>query len=181
MTVQIRPATLADVDAIATVHVQAWHETYTGLIPQRILDGLSVPKRAEMWAQQLRAPTFGKNGESLWVCDDAATGIVGFVNSGPNRFTEYALTGEIQAIYLLQSHHGRGLGKQLLWRGAASLKEAGHAGFVVRVLTTNPTAGFYAAQGGTILGEYDEVLAGEALPHQVMGFTIPPRASDAGG
>lgn len=40
-TIEIRPATLADAEAIVRVHVTAWQESYKGIIEQSYLDKLS--------------------------------------------------------------------------------------------------------------------------------------------
>ena len=61
----VRGAEQADVPSIAQVHVQAWRETYTGLVPQEVLDTLSLEERAAMW----RGALGEKNATSLLVCE----------------------------------------------------------------------------------------------------------------
>lgn len=39
---RIREATVADVDAIAQAHVDAWRTAYAGLVPQEFIDPLTV-------------------------------------------------------------------------------------------------------------------------------------------
>jgi hypothetical protein len=46
----IRVAGVADVAAIAAVHVEAWRETYVGIVPVQMLAGLSVNRRTEFCA-----------------------------------------------------------------------------------------------------------------------------------
>ena len=41
----IRVAGVADAAAIAAVHVEAWRETYVGIVPVQVLAGLSVDRR----------------------------------------------------------------------------------------------------------------------------------------
>jgi hypothetical protein len=50
---RIRPATLADAAAIAKVHVEAWRETYRGLVPDSVLAGLSVERGVRAWTDML--------------------------------------------------------------------------------------------------------------------------------
>jgi hypothetical protein len=38
----IRIATAADAAAIAITHVESWRETYTGIVPDHVLAGLSI-------------------------------------------------------------------------------------------------------------------------------------------
>ena len=40
----IRVAEVADAAAIAAVHVEAWRETYVGIVPVQVLAGLSVDR-----------------------------------------------------------------------------------------------------------------------------------------
>ena len=70
----IRPALLADAAAIAEVHVQAWRETYRGLMPDAVLAGLSVEKRVRAWSEMLAA---GPQAPTILVVEDAGR-IVGF-------------------------------------------------------------------------------------------------------
>ena len=52
----IRTAAVADASAIGSVHVEAWRETYAGIVPDHVLGGLSVDKRAAMWRRLLCDP-----------------------------------------------------------------------------------------------------------------------------
>ena len=45
----IRTAVESDVEAIAHVHVASWRETYPGIMPQEILDGLREEQRVDQW------------------------------------------------------------------------------------------------------------------------------------
>ena len=47
----IRPATVDDAAAVAHVHVSSWRSTYRGLMPDAVLDSLSVERRAEFWRE----------------------------------------------------------------------------------------------------------------------------------
>jgi hypothetical protein len=46
---EIRAATISDAYGIAEIQVAGWQAAYRGLMPDSLLDGLSVPKREEMW------------------------------------------------------------------------------------------------------------------------------------
>ena len=51
----IRPAVIHDARAIAQVHVESWKSTYRGILPEALLDGLSVEKREASWRELLTA------------------------------------------------------------------------------------------------------------------------------
>ena len=50
MTVRVRAATADDAAGVARVHVDSWRATYKGLMPDAVLDGLSVDNRADWLA-----------------------------------------------------------------------------------------------------------------------------------
>ena len=98
----------ADADAIAAVHVASWRTAYRGIVPDRVLDGLDVGRRAEGWRRGLRDSPDG---------DLVAVALIdgrlcGFVRAGPREGDE--TTGEIHAIYVDPQTWGQGLGGALL-------------------------------------------------------------------
>ena len=51
--VTLRDATPADALDIATVHVESWQVGYRGLMPDEVLDGLSISTRERWWHETL--------------------------------------------------------------------------------------------------------------------------------
>jgi hypothetical protein len=78
-TVTLRDATVADARSIAEVVVAAWRWAYRGLMPDAVLDGLSIDEREAMWREGLTDPKPG------WGClvAEGRGSIVGFVGYGP--------------------------------------------------------------------------------------------------
>lgn len=144
MTFKLRPATVADAQAIAQVHVASWQSTYAGLLPQTVLDNLLVTQRQAQWLQWLNAP---KPAHVLWVAE--REGLIGaFVCGGPERTQHPTLHGEIYAIYLLSDWQRQGVGLALWQAARAQLQAAGLFGLRVWVWRDNPATAFYEAQGG---------------------------------
>ncbi|GAA1943667.1 GNAT family N-acetyltransferase [Microbacterium deminutum] len=139
--VVVRPARAADAAAIAHVQVQAWHEAYTGRMPQSILDGLDVESSSHGWERFFDDGHAGVVGE-VWVAEvDGA--VVGFASSGADRDDD-GVPGRRQlfAIYVLADRYGSGAGQALL--DAAIGREAAS----LWVLEDNPRArAFYARNG----------------------------------
>jgi hypothetical protein len=52
----IRIATRDDIPGLARVHVQSWLETYQGLMPQEILDAITLEARILQWEQTFDHP-----------------------------------------------------------------------------------------------------------------------------
>lgn len=142
--IAVRPATAADAAQIAGVHVESWRSTYPGIVPQSILDGLSVERRTAFWSGLLLAP-----GETRTWVGELDDRIVGFVGTGPPA--DLALrpdTAELQAIYLLPAARGIGLGRLLIRTATSDFVERGFASAILWVLTANEGARrFYEAAG----------------------------------
>lgn len=162
----IRSAAQEDVPSIAYVHVQAWRETYTGLIPQEVLDNLSTDERERMWqsALQEESPT------SLLVYEHEGE-VVGFAATGPEREKHALYTGELYAIYLLKAFQGRGYGKTLFYEAVQLLKDAGHSAVRLWVLENNPTRGLYEHLGGELHEEKVLTFAGEEVLEVAYGWS----------
>ncbi|HAZ40288.1 MAG TPA: GNAT family N-acetyltransferase, partial [Exiguobacterium sp.] len=98
---RIREARLEDASTIARVHIDAWRETYQGIIPDPYLAQLSYEKRTKQWEQTLV-------DQRVYVVE-LEDEVVGFAQGGPNR--RDAREGELYAIYVLRASQGQGLGK----------------------------------------------------------------------
>jgi ribosomal protein S18 acetylase RimI-like enzyme len=150
--VNIRPATVDDAAAIATVHVDAWRHAYAGLLSQATLDGLSVDSRSRMWSQAIA----GTRGRVLVAAQDGE--LLGFAAFGHCRDEGSAPTDhELWAIYVAPCRWRAGAGRAL-WDGARrAMVEAGAATISVWVLDENqPARGFYASLGFRLAAEAGE-------------------------
>ena len=96
--------------AIASVQVGSWQAAYRGLMPDEVLDGLSVERRAEVW----RSVAAGRAGEAVLVLE-GNDGIEGFAHVCAGRDVDIdAGTGEVSSIYLLPASWGKGRGRALM-------------------------------------------------------------------
>ncbi|QDK44481.1 hypothetical protein DOM22_04565 [Bdellovibrio sp. ZAP7] len=101
---EIRRAAHGDEPYLAKVHIQAWQETYPGLVPDSYLNSLSdeLAERVEMWQNILANP-------KRWAWVVVVNGsIVGFILFGPPRDENRDTYIELGAIYVLKSHHSGG-------------------------------------------------------------------------
>ena len=131
-----RPATVADVEAIARLHVEAWREAYRGVVPETYLDGLDWRERAEARRAQLADPT---RAVRIWVAEEDDT-VVGFVAWGPDRASGDTADDrlEVYALYVDPAVWGRGHGGALLRQVVSALPPA--AALVLWVLEANERA-----------------------------------------
>ncbi|WP_368914616.1 N-acetyltransferase family protein [Exiguobacterium acetylicum] len=160
---RIREARLEDALAIARVHIDAWRETYQGIIPDSYLAQLSYEKRTKQWEQTLV-------DQRVYVVE-LEDEVVGFAQGGPNR--RDAREGELYAIYVLRASQGQGLGKALFQRIIEDLAE--YEAMQVSVLRDNPACQFYERFGGQLLEESMIERGGVELVQRVYRMPIQSR------
>jgi len=116
------------------------------MVPQALLDSLSVDQRAGRWREQLADLDPPRS-----VCLVAEEGgeVIGFARTNPSRDADADDgTGELAAIYLRPDHWDRGVGRALLVAAAAQLAAAGFRTATLWVLTANERAlAFYERSG----------------------------------
>ncbi len=160
---QVRAAQLADAGAIARVQVRTWQAAYRGLIADSYLDAMSIEQRSERWQRNLSGGPF----TTLVLVDGDQ--VVGFSGHGPSRDRDApASQGELLALYVIEDHWRRGLGRQLYAASDEALLAAGFTESIVWVLDGNARADrFYGAVGYALDGEHkrlrlaDQVEIGE--------------------
>lgn len=107
----MRRATPADAAGIAGVHVRAWQIGYRGLVPDEILDGLSLARRKSTWHTLLARD--GEGAFSLVAEDDRVVGFCSVI--APSRDDDAGVgTCEVAAIYVDPGHWRKGIGSALL-------------------------------------------------------------------
>jgi ribosomal protein S18 acetylase RimI-like enzyme len=167
-----RIANAADAAGLARVHVTSWHETYTGLVPDELLSTLSIEHRTTVWKRMLDDPS-SFNGLRIFVSECRGE-IVGFGSCGKQRAAILAAIGldaEVEAIYVLRSSQGRGVGRALVRTMAADLFRRGHRGMSLWVLRENAKARrFYERLGGVVVAEKEERRAGGVLVEVAYGW-----------
>jgi GNAT superfamily N-acetyltransferase len=162
MDVVCRPATAADVPAIATVRIRSWQAAYRGAIPQDYLDSLDVDAEA---ARRADRPLDGQYVAEL------NGAVVGWVHVGPYRADEGEQVpgpscGEVSAIYALPEVWGRGVGWALMTTGLGELRRLGLSPVLLWVLVANePARRFYERAGFR--------ADGLVVDFEVGGATLP--------
>jgi ribosomal protein S18 acetylase RimI-like enzyme len=142
VTIDQRPATARDAQAIVTVHDAAWRAAYQGIIPSCELDKI-IARRGPVWWEN--ALDKG-NRISLLLFGEK---IVGYANYGKNRAAGLPQQGEIYEIYLLPEFQGLGLGTQFFNGIKRDLAQSSLKTLVVWVLSENEMAvSFYKSLGG---------------------------------
>lgn len=134
---EVRRATLDDALAIAGIHVSAWRTAYRGLIPDQVLDSLSVASRETRWRRILGTP---QSTSRVWVAADGDF-VVGFASTAPTVDEDATPgTAELYTLYLDPSWVGQGVGKLLLAHAVGDLGARGFALVTLWVLAENRKA-----------------------------------------
>lgn len=135
---RIRPATAADADAIAEVHVASWRGAYAGLMPQEFLDALDATRRAEGWRGVLACTDWPRCG--AFIAEDDA-GAAGFAHISPSRDAGSPDSmGELTSIYVRPTSWGSGDGLSLMSACVRSLSSGGFDAATLWVLDGNARA-----------------------------------------
>jgi GNAT superfamily N-acetyltransferase len=169
----VRPAVAADAAELGRIQVASWRAAYAGLIPDRVLAGLSAEGYRAQWEPRLPAtPPVG--------CFVAGAPPLGFVTCGPppdagDDAGAGGRDGEVYAIYVEPAHWRAGHGRALLAAAVGHLRGVGFTRAGLWVLTTNaPARGFYEHEGWTATGATQvDVLHGVEL-HETR-YALPLR------
>lgn len=157
----IRRPTPDDVPDLARIHVQAWEETYTGLIPKAEITARDLAYRTALWAKLVDAPALRT----------AYAPGLGFAQMGPQRDAPLAEMGypvELYSLYVLREGQGRGLVRQLL---AAVV---GDTPFTALMVHGNARAErFYKAAGARHLDRREVTEGNLAFTEDAFGWTPP--------
>jgi ribosomal protein S18 acetylase RimI-like enzyme len=155
----IRIAKAADAAAIAIIHVESWRETYTGIVPDDVLAGLSVDQRTATWHRILCDPTTFYSS-AVFVAERKGA-IFGFACCGMQRsetLRAQGYDGEVSSIYILHSSQRQGFGSALMGAMAQELRRRQLHAASLWVLRENANArGFYERIGGEIVGEKEDI------------------------
>lgn len=140
----IFPAGPADAEALASVHVTSWRETYAGLLAPAFLARMSEPGHGRRFARALARPGAG----DVTLVAANRHGLVGYAAGGPSRSATPG-EAEVATLYILRQAQGAGLGGRLMGQIARALVAGGATSLMVSVLRDNIRArGFYEHLGG---------------------------------
>lgn len=121
-----------DARVIAHLKVVCWRESYTGLLPQELLDDLNVDRSARGWTDSLRTGV-------AWIAEH---------NGEPVGFG-HTRGAEVTTLYLRKADHRHGVGKALLGHCFDEIACLGNDHAHLWVLENNYAARrFYQRQGG---------------------------------
>ncbi|MCE1237451.1 MAG: GNAT family N-acetyltransferase [Hyphomicrobiales bacterium] len=154
--IEITPADAADAEAIAAVHVASWETTYRGLVPATLLAGMTLERRVTQWRMRLDAVD---GGRFVRVARRFDGEIVGMVQAGSARTVGDFAEWELDVLYVLDRHHGAGVGRRLMTAAVEEARAKGAASLGLWVVAGNVRAFAFYRRGGAVV--VTERVAGE--------------------
>ena len=157
----IRWATPADARAIAAVHIASWLATYRRLMPDEVLDGLTLDGRERDWQGWLAKG--GDRQHTLVAERDGAIEAFCTIEFPSLEEDEPESVAGIPALYAHPDALGRGAGPALMDAALEAARERGFREAILWMLVGNARAqAFYerrgwARDGGERAGEYPGV------------------------
>lgn len=116
MPIVIREACDEDSKGIATVSLVTWQKSYREFFPKEKLDNYSIEEHTQSWKDRIQS--YDPNEIRMFVAEDVESGIIGFASGGKAGLFDKPCNYECEifAIYVLNEHHRRGIGKELVQR-----------------------------------------------------------------
>jgi ribosomal protein S18 acetylase RimI-like enzyme len=161
----VRPARLADAQAIARIEVETWRTTYAGMLPDRVLLGMSERRQTSSWASFLR-----HRPDDVRVAENAKGAVTGFGNCGAQRNNTVDYAGEIYTLYVTPDAQGEGGGRALLLALFSRLVAMGYGSALVWVVRANPARYFYERLGGAQVMHRPIPLGGQQVEAIAYGW-----------
>ena len=145
---KIRPARTEDATITATINVLGWKTTYRGLVPDELLDALSVTeKRIERFEDQILQC-------EIFLVAENEKGVVGYLSGGKSRDDNLPYEYEMYAFYVHPDFQRVGVGTALFNAFKEKIKDVS---FCVYALDGNIKGlNFYQKMGGIRYPEFDK-------------------------
>src|SRR5260221_11439490 len=99
---RVRPATVIDAAAIARIDAECWRSTYAGVLPDKLLLGLSESERKRVWSSYI-----ARHPGDLVVGITPAGRAPGFGNCGRRPDAQSPLAREAFTPYAPPDYHGQ--------------------------------------------------------------------------
>ena len=163
----VREAAPRDAASIAHVHRESWRTTYGGILPLSVLAQEAGRKTEAAWRRRL-GPVRA-TGAATFIAERDGS-LVGFASCGEARASVGRLDAEIYALYVLQSHQHRGVGRALVRACARHFVRNGLFGFYLWVLKANRARMFYEVLGGEVIAERTEKLGRHDFAEVAYGW-----------
>lgn len=164
---EIRKAIPDDALGITIVNVYTWKTSYTGLIPDELID--ERIDELKYLAKKIREDI--EKNDNFIVASIGKT-IIGFCSYGNSRNESFMDSGEIIALYVLHGFQGDGVGKELFLTATKELKHMGYSSVIINCLQGNSSIEFYKHMGGNVLSKRKDEIKGKLITEDIIYIKI---------
>lgn len=171
-TIEIRKATVSDLETIQKISIQTFIETFAAVnTPENIANYIKDSLNTEQLTAELN------NANSQFYVAYSDTEVVGYlkINFGDAQtetINENAL--EVQRIYVLQNFHGKNIGQLLLDEVSKITKSTGVDSIWLGVWEENHRAlRFYTKNGFVVFDKHVFIMGNDEQTDLLMRFQIP--------
>ncbi|HXY19374.1 MAG TPA: GNAT family N-acetyltransferase [Gemmatimonadales bacterium] len=165
MSIEIRPATPADAEAIAAVRTASRERSLPELVDAHDRDAGFWTERWRRYIERGSAAQHAR-GDGWAFVAEADDGPVGF--AAYHHTARHGCDAELESIYVLREAQGRGVGTALLWRIGERLVGEGSRSLCVGYDPRNPYKRFYLKHGAV------EINPHWAAWRDLGAFSHPP-------
>ena len=168
----IQSAGPADAEAIARIRVLSWQAGYPGLVPQAVLDAMSIEENVKQTLRRMMDPEKKVADDWLaWQGDDA----LGWLGAGRCRDEDLANqeVGEVVALYALPEAWGLGVGHALMNFASGEFRRLGYRKAVVWVMEGNARAERFYERQGYVLDGARRPLGMAGIPGSLRRLSKP--------
>jgi len=170
--VPIRPATVADADAIAALHAASWRSAYRGIFKDDTLGPVLDNERRTHWSSKLAAMTAD---DTVLVAGDI--GFIAVWAKGDPGFGAY-----IDNLHVHPERRSGGFGRRLLGEAMRRVARRGERGAYLWVFDDNVRAiDFYRRLGGEIVESGFDEIDGSQVAHSRIAWRDTARLADECG
>lgn len=147
---QVRPATRADLPAIAAIQIASWRNAYRNLLPDDYLGQPVADDLNGKWLAMIVPET------DVLLVAETEGGVQGFIYVQGDRRPAY-----IDNLHVQPDAKRGGIGAALMRAAFTELRTRGHDAACLTVITDNaPAVAFYRKMGGQFGPQQDERLYG---------------------
>ena len=166
----VRLARVGDAGGIGRVHAYSRHATYRGIMSEASLARITVAERSDWWARALTS----HDDRWLDLVAEVDGEIVGLSCTGPAGLGSGSTVAsyDLYCLYVEPGWERRGLGRALMERTFAWLRERGIVDLQVLCLRGTTAYLFYEAMGGRLVEEGEHDDDGTPLPHRIYLYDL---------
>jgi GNAT superfamily N-acetyltransferase len=157
---KFRDATIEDIAAVAALHTASWRDAYSSIFDAAFLAGPVVQERLNVWTARLTNPDRSQHT----ILAEEGSALIGFVCVFGAKDAQWGSL--VDNLHVRPGERSKGLGQQLLQRGAQWAREAYPTGGLhLWVYEANTAAcRFYTRLGGQVVERTDKSTYGGSAP-----------------